>query len=57
LVKSLLIWGAERWLLYGDERRRISGTEMDVLRGSARICKVERKTNEYVRGKWTRQIQ
>jgi hypothetical protein len=37
--------------------RRINGTEMDALRRTARICKLERKTNEYIREKWTRQIK
>jgi hypothetical protein len=31
--------------------RRITATEMDVLRRSARISKLDRKTNEYIRGK------
>jgi hypothetical protein len=25
MVKSVVICGAERWLLYGDDRRRING--------------------------------
>jgi hypothetical protein len=37
--------------LYDDDRRRINATEMDALRPSARISKLERKTNEYIRGK------
>jgi hypothetical protein len=57
MVKSVLIYGAETWSLYEDERRRSSGTEMDALRRSARISKLDRKTNEYIREKWTRQIQ
>jgi len=51
MVKSVLIYGAETWSLYEDDRRRINATEMDVLRRSARICKLDRKTNEYIRGK------
>ena len=31
------------------DRRRINTTEMDALRRSARICKLARKTNEYIR--------
>ena len=30
---------------------KITGTEMDALRRSARISKLDRKTNEYFRGK------
>src|SRR5215469_16719302 len=37
MVKSVLIYGAETWSLYEDDRRRINATEMDALRRSARI--------------------
>jgi hypothetical protein len=37
MVKSVLIYGAEIWSLYEDDRRRINTTEMDALRRSARI--------------------
>jgi hypothetical protein len=37
--------------LYEDGRRRINVTEMDALRRPARISKLDRKTNEYMRGK------
>jgi hypothetical protein len=51
MVKSVLIYGAEIWSLYENDRRRINATEMDALRRSARISKLDRKTNEYIRGK------
>jgi len=51
MVKSVLIYGAETWSLYEDNRRRINATEMDALRLSARISKLDRKTNDYIRGK------
>jgi hypothetical protein len=51
VVKSVLIYGAETWNLYEDDRRRINSTEMDALRRSAWISKLDRKTNEYIRGK------
>jgi hypothetical protein len=51
MVKSVLIYGAETCSLHEDDRRRINVTEMDALRRSARISKLERKTNEYIRGK------
>jgi hypothetical protein len=50
-VKSVLIYGAETCSLYEDDRRRINATEMDALRPSARISKLDRKTNVYIRGK------
>jgi hypothetical protein len=49
-------YGAETWSLYEDDRKRINATEMDALRRSTRISKLDRKTNEYIRGKWTRKI-
>ena len=51
MVKSVLIYGSEIWILYEDNRRRINATELDALRRSARISKLDRKTNEYIRGK------
>jgi hypothetical protein len=47
-VKGVLPYGAETWSLYEDERRRINATEMDALRRSARISKLDRKTNGYI---------
>ena len=51
MVKSVVIYGAERWSLYENDRRIINVTEVDALRRSARISKLDRKTNEYIRGK------
>jgi hypothetical protein len=51
IVKSVLIYRAETWSLYEDDRKRINATEMDALRQSARISELDRKTNEYIRGK------
>jgi hypothetical protein len=31
MVKSVLVYGAETWSLYEDDRRRINATEMDAL--------------------------
>ena len=50
-VKSVLNYGAKTWSLYEGDRRRINGTERDGLRGSARIYKLHRKTNGYIREK------
>ena len=55
MVKSVLTCGAETCSLYEDDRRGIDGTETDVLRRSARISKVDRKTNEYVGQKMNKQ--
>ena len=57
MVKSVLTYGAETWNLYEDGRRRINGTEMDSLRRSARISKLDRNTNEYIREKWKPKIR
>ena len=51
MVKSVLIYGAETWSLFEDDRRRINATEMDALRRSARISKLDRKMNECIREK------
>ena len=48
MVKSVLTYGAETWSLYEDDRRITNGTERDALRLSARISKLDRKTNEYI---------
>jgi hypothetical protein len=55
MVKSVLIYGAETCSLYDDDRMRIDATEMDALRRSARISKLDRKTNWYIRGKMNAQ--
>jgi hypothetical protein len=51
VVKSVLIYEAEIWRLYEDDRRGINTTEMDALIRSARISKLYRKTNKYIREK------
>jgi len=51
MVKSVLIYGAETWILYEDDSRRINAAEIDALRRSARISKLDRKTNVYIREK------
>jgi hypothetical protein len=51
MVQSVLIYGAETWSLWEDDRRRINAIETDALRRSARFSKLDRKTNEYIREK------
>jgi hypothetical protein len=55
-VKSALIYGAETLSLYEDDGTRINATEMAALRRSERFSKLDRKTNEYIRGNWTRKM-
>jgi hypothetical protein len=55
MIKSVLIYGAETWSLYEDDSRRTNAAEMDALRRSARICKLDRKTKEYIREKMAAQ--
>jgi hypothetical protein len=39
----------ETWSLCEDVRRRIDATEMDALRRSEGIAKLDRKTNKYIK--------
>jgi hypothetical protein len=57
MVKSVLIYGAETWSLYEDERRRFNATEMDALRRSARNSKLDRKQMNILEKKRKHQIQ
>ena len=57
MVRSVLMYGGETWSLYEDDRRRINATEMDALRRSARIPKLDRnKRMSISEEKWTRKI-
>jgi hypothetical protein len=56
MVKSVLIYGAETWSLYEDDRKRINAAEMDVLRRSARISKLDRKQMSILEEELTRKI-
>ena len=49
MVKCALMCGSETWSLCEVDRRTINGTEMDVVRRSARVSKLGRKTNGGVR--------
>jgi len=55
MVKSVLNYGAESWILYEDDRRGINGNGMDGLRRPARISKLDRKTNDNIREKMNKQ--
>jgi hypothetical protein len=41
--------------IFKVDRKRIDATEMDALRRSARISKLDRKTNKYIREKMNAQ--
>ena len=45
------MYGAEIWSLCDCDRSRINGTELDALRRSARISKLNKKINECIREK------
>ena len=55
VVKSVLIYRDETWSLYEDDRRTINATEVDTLRRSAGISKLDRQKNEYIGGKMSAQ--
>ena len=58
MFKSVLTYGAETWSLYENDRKGIDGPQMDGLGRSARISKLDTKTNEYIIEKnWTSKIQ
>ena len=54
VVKCVLTYRAETWSLYEDDMR-ICATEMDGLRRSARISKLDRKRNDHIREKMNKQ--
>jgi hypothetical protein len=47
--KDILMYGAEVWQIPTREIKKISATEMDVLRRSARKSRLERIKNEYIK--------
>lgn len=49
LVESVLCYGSELWTLSADAKRKIQVVEMDYLRRSAGISRMEKKTNIEVR--------
>lgn len=51
LVESVLCYGSEIWVMNADLERRLKATEMDYLRRSARVSRLQRITNEEIRQK------
>jgi hypothetical protein len=51
IVKSILTYGAETWTIKQKHRRKLLAIEMDHLRRSARISRMDRIRNETIRTK------
>jgi hypothetical protein len=49
LVQSVLCYGCETWIINEQYKRRISAIEMDYLRRSARVSRLEHMSNEEIR--------
>ena len=49
MVESVLCYGSEVWTLNADLKRRVNAVEIDYLRRSARISRMDKKSNEEVR--------
>ena len=49
LVRSVLTYGAEVWILNSKFKSKLASTEMDFLRRSARCSKLDRMRNEEIR--------
>lgn len=49
MVDTVLTYGCEVWTMKQDDKRRIEAVEMDYLRRSSRISKLERVRNEEIR--------
>ena len=45
LIKSSLLYGSETWKLTENNKRRVEATEMDALRRSSRISRIDRIRN------------
>jgi hypothetical protein len=50
-VKSILTYGAETWTVKQKHRNKLLATEMDYLRRSARISRMDKIRNEAIRTK------
>lgn len=49
IVESILTYGGESWTINEKMRRKILATEMDSLRRSMRISRIQHIRNDYVR--------
>jgi hypothetical protein len=49
LVGSVLCYGCETWIINEQYQRRINAVEMDYLRRSARVSRLEHMNNEEIR--------
>jgi hypothetical protein len=51
IVKSILTYGVETWTVNQKHRNKLLATEMDYLRRSARISRMDKIINEAIRTK------
>ncbi|KAJ9581815.1 hypothetical protein L9F63_003884 [Diploptera punctata] len=49
VVESMMTYGAEGWTLVEGQKTKILAVEMDGIRRSARVSRLERRRNEEVR--------
>lgn len=49
MVESVLCYGSEVWTMTAETRRRINTVQMDYLRRSALVSKLDRITNDEIR--------
>jgi hypothetical protein len=49
IIQTILMYGAEVWQIHTREINKISSTEIDVLRRSARKSRTERIKNEHIK--------
>ncbi|XP_030752232.1 uncharacterized protein LOC115879476 [Sitophilus oryzae] len=55
MVESVLCYGSELWALREEDKRRILAVEMDYLRRSARVSRLQRVRNEEIRNRTSAQ--
>ncbi|KAJ9588953.1 hypothetical protein L9F63_017748 [Diploptera punctata] len=49
VVENIMTYGAQRWTLVEGQKTKILAVEMDGIRRSARVSRLERRRNEEVR--------
>ncbi|XP_030761519.1 uncharacterized protein LOC115886486 [Sitophilus oryzae] len=55
MVESVLCYGSEIWALREEDKRRVLAVEMDYLRRSARVSRLQRVRNEEIRNRTSAQ--
>ena len=51
MVESVACYGCEVWLLKSEEQRKLIALEMDYLRRSARVSRLQKIPNTVIRSK------